>query len=342
MRKLQPNLEWQAADLRDSASWIDQFSQHQLNEIDQAVRAVRQRGIDLVNVTAKHFPLPTVAPWLATIGERLVNGRGFAVLRGVDTERYSREDLYMLFWGLCCHLGRLSPQNRHGHLLGDVTDHGRSLDDPTSRANEIGGSRLGFHSDATDVTALLCLVRAHTGGTSLLADTVHIHNRMAEGHPDILTELYRPLPMDFRGEEQPGHSPWYCMPVFAELNGRLFTRFVRDYTLAAQRFPDADRLTDLAMRGLDLIEEMANDAHSSVRIDLAPGDIQLVNNHRIIHDRSEYVDRPETGQIRHLKRIWLKTPLITERPACFEFAELRPHWTRRPSIARHDTITTRP
>ena len=37
------------------------------------------------------------------------------------------------------HLGHPWPQNAKGHLLGDVTDQGRAIDDPTARGNEIGG-----------------------------------------------------------------------------------------------------------------------------------------------------------------------------------------------------------
>ena len=48
-------------------------------------------------------------------------------------------------------------QNAKGHLLGDVKDQGKALDDPTARGNEIGGSALGFHSDGSDLVGLLCL-----------------------------------------------------------------------------------------------------------------------------------------------------------------------------------------
>ena len=51
------------------------------------------------------------------------------------------------------------PQNHKGHLLGDVTDQGKTGDDPTSRGNEIGGVAFPFHSDGSDLVGLFCLER---------------------------------------------------------------------------------------------------------------------------------------------------------------------------------------
>ena len=47
----------------------------------------------------------------------------------------------MLYWGIGIHLGDPWPQNHYGHVMGDVTDQGKRLDDPTLRGNEIGAGR---------------------------------------------------------------------------------------------------------------------------------------------------------------------------------------------------------
>jgi hypothetical protein len=53
----------------------------------------------------------------------------------------------MLYWGIGLHLGDPWPQNKHGHVMGDVTDQGRSPADPTARGNEMGQIRLDYHTD---------------------------------------------------------------------------------------------------------------------------------------------------------------------------------------------------
>ena len=42
-------------------------------------------------------------------------------------------------------------------------------------------------------------------------------------------------------------------------------------------------------------------------MEFAPGDIQLLNNHYIMHSRTGYEDYPEPERRRHLMRLWLAT-----------------------------------
>ena len=45
-----------------------------------------------------------------------------------------------------------------------------------------------------------------------------------------------------------------------------------------------------------------------LEMDFAPGDIQLLSNHTVLHARSEYVDHDEPERKRHLLRLWLSLP----------------------------------
>jgi alpha-ketoglutarate-dependent taurine dioxygenase len=40
-------------------------------------------------------------------------------------------------------------------------------------------------------------------------------------------------------------------------------------------------------------------------MDLAPGDIQWLSNHTVLHARTGYEDHPEPERKRHLLRLWL-------------------------------------
>jgi len=51
---------------------------------------------------------------------------------------------------------------------------------------------------------------------------------------------------------------------------------------------------------------------------LEPGDMQFVNNHVLLHSRTEFVDHEEEDKKRHLKRLWLATDKIGDRPAAFQ------------------------
>jgi Taurine catabolism dioxygenase TauD, TfdA family len=52
-------------------------------------------------------------------------------------------------------------------------------------------------------------------------------------------------------------------------------------------------------------------------MDFEPGNIQLLHNHQILHDRTGYVDWPDPSRKRHLLRLWLCPPAGRPLPDCF-------------------------
>ena len=59
------------------------------------------------------------------------------------------------------------------------------------------------------------------------------------------------------------------------------------------------------VEALDLLDQLANDPQLNLLMELEPGDIQLVHNHTILHDRTAFEDYPEPHRKRHLLRLWL-------------------------------------
>jgi hypothetical protein len=241
----------------------------------------------------------------------------------------------MAYWGIGAHLGKPWPQNAKGHLLGDVTDHGKSKDDPTLRGNEIGLVGLDFHCDGSDLVGLMCLQTGVSGGLSAVCNSVALHNRLVRERPDLAAELYKPQPFDYRGEQAPGKPGWYLMPVFTQHAGRLFVRLIRPYILASQRHADAPRLTEKAIEALEWMQDEAESGAYSVIMDFRPGDMQFINNYHVLHGRTPYEDDRAAGKVRHLKRLWLETDVLEDRPQQF-VNRMGGHWARHPTISRMD------
>jgi hypothetical protein len=233
------------------------------------------------------------------------------------------------------HLGRPWPQNHKGHLLGDVTDQGKTGDDPTSRGNEIGGVAFPFHSDGSDRVGLFCLDAGASGGASLVANAVTIHNELVRTEPELAAALYDEFAYDFRGEQRPGSRPWYLMPLFTEHRGRLFVRYIRPYILAARRHADAPTPTDVAVAAMDRVDAMCADPRFHLSMQLEPGDIQLVNNYHVLHARDAYTDDRAAGAVRHLKRLWLETDVLTDddKPEPFRLTATTETWWKAASAA---------
>jgi len=330
---LEPHCEWTSDQVADESLWTEVLAGTDLEEIDSALRQALAKSDDVLEISREDFPLPTLHERLVAIERELIDGRGFVRLRGVDRSRYSQAEMEMLYWGIGMHLGAPWPQNKHGHVLGDVTDYGKSLDDPTARGYELGGTPLPFHCDGSDLVGLMCLENGVRGGLSAVANSVTIHNRLVREDPDLAAELYQPQPYDFRGEHKPGSAPFYKLPVFTAWGGRLFVRCIPPYIFASQRHPEAPRLTEVATRALQRLQELANDPANHVQMDLLPGDMQFINNYHVMHGRTAYEDDRAAGRIRHLKRLWLETELLQSRPPYFA-NNISSHWNERRTASR--------
>jgi hypothetical protein len=332
---LETACEWTADDVKDPEQWTVHLGPDDIAEIDAALAHARACSSDLLEIGKEQFPLPTLAPRLKEIERELIDGRGFVLVRGLTRERYDNDAMCLAYWGIGAHLGRPWPQNHRGHVLGDVTDQGKGITDPSSRGNELGQIGLEYHCDGSDLVGLLCLQTGIEGGLSAVANSVALHNRLVRERPELAAALYEPLPFDFRGEQQPGKRGWYSMPVFTRWGQRLFVRLIGAYILASQRHADAPRLTPEAREALSWMRAQADSGRYAVIMDFRPGDMQFINNYHVLHGRTPYTDDPSQGRVRHLKRLWLETEVLTDRPPIFA-NHGRSHWAKARVISRLD------
>jgi hypothetical protein len=262
-----------------------------------------------------HIEVPAIAALVAGLTTELLFGRGFVVLRGLPVDGDPARVAARL-WVLGRHLGRPVTQNARGHLLGHVRDLGYDAADPATRLYQTN-QRQGFHTDSADVVALLCLRTARSGGRSSLASAAAAFNAVLARAPDLVDALFAPLATDHRGEEPPGAPPWFEIPVLSWLDGRLTAIYQHRYIESAQRFAGAPRLDDRQRAALDAFDAVLDDPELHLEMDLEPGDLQLVHNHQLLHDRTAFVDDPDPARRRHLLRLWLCPPVGRRLPPVF-------------------------
>src|SRR5438874_6357735 len=205
---------WVGVDMRRrEAEWTYRLSPLEIVEIETAVKSVQARGLDIADIRREDFPLPTLGPVLDRLRAEVLDGRGFALLRGMPVEDRPIEQSATAYWGIGAHFGSARSQNAQGHLLGHVYDLGKGLSatNPNLRSYATA-ERQNFHIDRCDVVALLCLRRAKSGGLSTIVSSMAVHNVMAERRPDLLDRLYQPFPVDRRGEVPEGKAPFYEAP----------------------------------------------------------------------------------------------------------------------------------
>ncbi len=305
--QIEDDSAWYGSDIAQCGDWIEHLSGADTAELELAIRDLEQRRVDLATITASDVPLTNIAPRLQSILNEVLNGRGFVLLRRLPVERWTRRTAAVAFLIIGAHLGSLRMQNGDGHLLGHVRDLGRSSDDPNTRIYQTR-ERQTHHTDSCDVVGLLCLQTARSGGLSSLVSSTTIFNEMRRRRPDLLEVLMQPIETDRRGEVPEGGKPYFNIPVFNYHRGLVSTIYQRQYIESARRFPGVAPLTPLQIEALDLFDELANDPQLNLMMELQPGDIQLVHNHTILHDRTAFEDYPEPQRKRHLLRLWVAPP----------------------------------
>ncbi|MBU0723867.1 MAG: TauD/TfdA family dioxygenase [Alphaproteobacteria bacterium] len=307
---------WYGPDQAARTDWIIRFSAADIAEIEAATQLFLTTGAEIGQMSRSDFPLPGLSPKLATVLAEVLNGRGFALFRGLPVERWSIAEAAAAFFGIGTHLGSARSQNGKGHVLGHVRDLGLASNDPNVRIYQTR-ERQTFHTDSCDVVALLCLKTAKSGGDSALVSSVTLYNEMRRRRPDLARLLFQPLATDRRGEVGAGEKPYYEIPVFSWHENLLSAIYQRQYIDSSQRFPDAPRQSPALVEALDLFDALADDPALNFTMRLEPGDVQLVHNHTLLHDRTGFEDWPEPEKKRHLLRLWLSPEASRPLPACF-------------------------
>jgi len=307
---------WYGPELAASPDWTRSLSAGHIAEVEGAVRQLSESSRALTAITKADFPLPTLAPRLQAILGEVLNGRGFVLIRGLPVQHWTRRQAAIAFLGIGAHLGSLRMQNAAGHLLGHVTDLGRSSSDPNTRIYQTR-ERQTYHTDSADVVGLLCLRTAKSGGLSSLVSSTTIFNEIRRQRPDLAKVLLEPIETDRRGEVPEGAAPYFSIPVFNWHQGLLSAIYQRQYIQSARRFPGVPALTAPQIEALDLLDRLANDPALHLMMELQPGDIQLVHNHTILHDRTAFEDWAEPERKRHLLRLWVAPPGARPLPGVY-------------------------
>lgn len=306
---------WTGPALADDDSWVWQLSPAEVDELDRATRGVVSRGLAARAFDRDAFPLPTLGPRLLALLDELEDGRGFAVLRGIPVDRYDEPTLERLYWGVAVWLGEMISQNARGDLIARVEDTGADFAAPNARGYRTNAA-LHPHNDSADLVGLLCVRKAMRGGRSTIASATAIYNAMLEQHPEFAEPLARGFHYDVRGEGVTGSGSEVTrnrIPVYSWYGGRLSCRFnARAIRTGAEKAGlPLDELEDAAVR---FVTEAAVDPALRLDMQLEPGDLQILNNHVVVHARTHFEDWPEPSRRRLLLRLWVNLRPERRRP----------------------------
>lgn len=291
---------WLGSEITDDR-WCIEIDARQVAELRAAVAAVAP--LELTAITAADVELPTLGPVLAGVVGEIVDGRGFILLRGMPVEDLTEPELQRLFWCIGIHLGIPISQNDAGDLLVHVRDEGLDFSDPHVRAYQTN-DLLGYHSDSSDVVGLLCVRPAMEGGVSTIVSAAAVYSAAIAARPDLADVLESTWWWDRRKADL--DASFFQRRIFAFGDeGRFASYYGRSHIESAVRGPQVPELDARQTEALDLLDSLANDQRFVLNMHFRPGDIQFLNNYKIWHARTSYIDYPEPERQRDLYRLWL-------------------------------------
>jgi len=234
---------------------------------------------------------PRLGAMLQTLAERLENGRGLVLLRGLSLERLGADGAERVLLALAARLGTALPQDPEGRLVQALAGPGMPAQGP-----------VRFQADPADAVALLCLQQVPQGGSITLFSAPALHNALLKADRAALTVLHQGLPQRVDPD-----GP-VAIPVFSTASGAFVGRCDHE-TIA----PEA--LTEEQRKALAALEAVATAPGQALSIPLHPGDLLLRNPHLVWKLATPEEGPPETA--RQLLRLWLAMPNSRALPESF-------------------------
>ncbi|KAI1880189.1 hypothetical protein JX265_001810 [Neoarthrinium moseri] len=274
-------------------------------------------GLQSNQVSRNTFPLPNLGKKLTDICYDIYDGRGFAILRGLDPDVYDIEDLTAVYLGVSSYIGeRRGKQDQRGSMLMHVIC--RNDEDRDVRYTE----DKPFHTDT--VTDCLCLFTqslAADGGRSVITSAWTVYNELASTRPDLIHVLAEGnWPFDTFGR----NPSYYKRPLFFYHKEKLIASFSRRLLVGHEpydkRTPGIPGLTEKQAEALDAVHFIGR--KHEIKPLMEKGDLRFINNMGVLHRREAFQD--SVARARHLVRIWLNNEMM-----CWKLPrELRVAWAR--------------
>ncbi|MCB5425091.1 TauD/TfdA family dioxygenase [Altererythrobacter sp. CC-YST694] len=310
---------WRGDELSARQDWVYLLSDEQVAELEELGKRFVEDDPDLRFVQKEDYPLVACAEAVKEWGKDVDYGRGFVLVRGLRTHLYSDALSSAIYYILGLYMGDPIRQNEMGDLIDHVyATSDKTMDDPTAKSSKVR-DQLVYHSDSSDVVALMCLRPAMAGGASCLVSGAQIYNEILKRRPDLAPLLLEPFHWDWRRQDQEAPADTYTSPVISMEDG-VFSMYAGSlYIITAQNYPGVPKLTPEQIEVLELFDTITYEEGMAIEMDFRPGDIQWLSNYAALHARTTFYDFPEPQRRRHLLRLWLHRE--TDRPVVEGFGK---------------------
>jgi len=305
---------WTVAELERDASWHFQVDQKAAAQLAATVQKAYDPERPLFDYTCADFDLGPGWDTIAAGLRQAHHGRGVALVHGLPRAGLSKQEFQLLNWAIGLNAGVARPQGKATQYISEVTDAGTDYRGAGGRGYS-SNARLDFHVDGADIATLGCYNKARSGGQSMITSTLSAFAALEADRPDLAKVAHETFYFSRQNEEAPDEGPFYGQPLIDYCEGRLFGKWNRNRILSAQRIDAVPRLTAAQNECIDTMDAILQRPGLMYTMYLEPGDLQIFNNHTMLHSRTHYEDFEQPEQKRLLYRLWLAPPDSVPLPA---------------------------
>jgi hypothetical protein len=298
---------WIASEVTDG-DWRMSIPRDALAEIDEVIAILKANPLDVRALSPEDYPLAACRAMMQRVRQILDEGVGMVVMDRLSVSRYTKEELTWVYWLLSSMIARPVAQSFDGRLLYDVRDTGAKT--ATRVRGDLTSQELSWHSDygfnfPPPYLGLLVLRTAREGGISSAGSMMTVHNVLRERDPDLLRRLYEPFYWNRQGEHPEGDPVTHFHGMFQYDGKQVRARYNQSLIPKGYELVGKE-LDERGKRAIRTVSDILFEPEHHITFVLEPGQLQFVNNFKMAHLRTEYVDHDEPDAKRHLIRIFLR------------------------------------
>lgn len=298
---------WEIEDLKSTDDWCFEIDESDGILLRDSIKSLFEQDRDLFSYSPNEFNFGSSWEHIEKAVAEAHHGKGISIVRGLPREDLSQDEFRLLSWAIGLKAGVARPQGLASQYISAVQDAGTDYRAANGRGYS-SNAELDFHVDVADLTILTCYNKAKSGGQSMISSGVTAHNYLTKERPDLAEIAYQHFYFSRQEEQAPDEKPFYSLPLFEEEKGNLFCNWNRNRVQSAQNIEGVPELSKLQKETMDFLDEILTRPELMYTMYLEPGDMQIINNYRMFHSRTGYLDYENDLKKRCLYRLWLSPP----------------------------------
>ena len=298
---------WEIEDLKSTDDWCFEIDESDGILLRDSIKSLFEQDRDLFSYSPNEFNFGSSWEHIEKAVAEAHHGKGISIVRGLPREDLSRDEFRLLSWAIGLKAGVARPQGLASQYISAVQDAGTDYRAANGRGYS-SNAELDFHVDVADLTILTCYNKAKSGGQSMISSGVTAHNYLTKERPDLAEIAYQHFYFSRQEEQAPDEKPFYSLPLFEVESGNLFCNWNRNRVQSAQNIEGVPELSKLQKETMDFLDEILTRPELMYTMYLEPGDMQIINNYRMFHSRTGYLDYENDLKKRCLYRLWLSPP----------------------------------